>query len=248
MPTDTTVVTTNPFTQMWISVADFLPRFLAFLIVLLVGWYVAKLVGNLTTKLLRRIGFDHWVERGGIRQAISAAGWDAAQIVGTIVFFTMFVFVLQLAFGFFGPNPISLLITQTIAFLPNIFVALALIVVGIYIANAVRQIVFAALGGLSYGRTVSLIAAGAIMVITVFAALNQLHIAPEIVNGLFYSMLAIIVGSAIIAIGGGGIVPMRSVWERTMRRVESETPVIKQHLSNTNAPRVRVVPEGPYTA
>ena len=247
MPTNT-VVAPDPFTSMWISIADFVPRFLAFLVVLLVGWYVAKLIGNLTVKLLRRIGFDRWVERGGIRQAISGAGWDAAQIVGQIVFFTLFVFVLQLAFGFFGPNPISLLLTQTIAFLPNIFVALAIVVVGLYIANFVRQLVFASLGGLSYGRTVSVISAGAIMVITIFAALNQLHIAPEIVNGLFYSMLAIIVGSAIIAIGGGGIVPMRSVWERTMRRVEDEAPRVQQHLQGSTPPRVRVVPEGPYTA
>ena len=247
MPTNT-VVAPDAFTAMWMSIADFVPRFLAFLAVLLVGWYVAKLIGSLAVKGLRRIGFDRMVERGGIRQAISAAGWDAAQIVGQIVFFTLFLFVLQLAFGFFGPNPISLLLSQAIAFLPNIFVALALIIVGMYIANAVRQIVFASLGGLSYGRAVSLICAGAIMVITIFAALNQLHIAPEIVNGLFYAMLAIIVGSAVIAIGGGGIMPMRTVWERTMRKIETEAPRVKQELETSTRPRVRVVPEGPYTA
>lgn len=246
MPTNT-VIAPDAFTAAWANVAIFLPKALAFLITLIVGWYVAKFVGTLVTRGLRRMGFDAMVERGGIRQALSGANWDAAEIVGKIAFFTLFVFVLQLAFGFFGPNPISLLLTQTIAFLPNVFVALAIVVVGLYIANFVRQILFASLGGLSYGRTVALVCSGAIMVIAIFSALNQLNIAPQIVNGLFYAMLAIIVGSAVIAIGGGGIVPMRAQWEKAIRTIEAEAPRVREELQGTPE-RVKVVQEGPYTA
>jgi len=71
-------------------------------------------------------------------------------------------------------------------------------------------------------------AAIAIMVVGVFAALNQLQIAPAIVTGLFYAILAVVVGSAIVAIGGGGIVPMRSRWERMLGRVESEAPRLRE--------------------
>ncbi len=68
----------------------------------------------------------------------------------------------------------------------------------------------------------------------VFAALNQIEIAPAIVNGLFYAILAVIAGSAIIAIGGGGITPMRAKWEQALNRVDQEAPAIKSEAANTS--------------
>ena len=59
------------------------------------------------------------------------------------------------------------------------------------------------------------------------ALLGQLNIAPAIVNGLYYAILAIIVGSAIVAVGGGGIQTMRGYWERTSQSLESKTREIK---------------------
>ena len=61
----------------------------------------------------------------------------------------------------------------------------------------------------------------------IFAALNEINIAPAIINGIFYAILAIIAGSAIVAIGGGGIVPMRSRWEKTLGRLEQEVPRLR---------------------
>lgn len=66
-----------------------------------------------------------------------------------------------------------------------------------------------------------------------FAALNQLEIAPAIVNGLFYALLAIVAGSAIIAIGGGGIAPMKSRWERTLNRYDEEKPKVQEEMRGT---------------
>ena len=66
------------------------------------------------------------------------------------------------------------------------------------------------------------------MVVGIFAALNQLQIAPAIVTGLFYAVLAIIVGSAVIAIGGGGIGPMRSRWENVLAKYDDEKPKVQQ--------------------
>jgi hypothetical protein len=246
MPTSTATTTVGLETA-WMNLMDFLPKALAFVVTLAVGWFVATFIGNLITKGLRKAGFDRIVERGGIRQALASGGLDAAELVGKLAFFTMFLFVLQLGFGFFGPNPISQLLTRMIAFLPNVFVALAIVVLGAYIASFVKQIIFAALGGLSYGKTLSTIASGAIMVVAIFAALNQLSIAPEIVNGLYYAVLAIIVGSSVIAIGGGGIQPMRVQWEKAMQKVEQEAPRLQAHLADSPE-RVRVVREGPYTA
>jgi outer membrane murein-binding lipoprotein Lpp len=84
------------------------------------------------------------------------------------------------------------------------------------------------LGAVSGGQWIARGAGVAILVVGIFAALNQLEIAPEIVNGLFYAILAIIVGSAIVAVGGGGIQTMRRYWEQASSSVEEKSGEIKQ--------------------
>jgi Conserved TM helix len=146
----------------------------------------------------------------------------------------VFLFVLQLAFGMFGPNPISTLLTGIIAFLPKLFIALVIVVITSAVATAVRDILQSAMGGLTYGRTVAMAAMVLIWFIGLSAALNQVEIAPEIVNGLFYAVLALIVGVAIVSIGGGGIQPMRQRWERALNRAEQEAPRVKQQVQQSD--------------
>jgi hypothetical protein len=212
------------FQDMLSQVIALLPTILLFLAILVVGWFVAKAVARIIDRVLERVGFDRAVQRGGVGRALEPTRYDASTILAKIVFYALMLFVLQLAFGLFGPNPISELIFGLIAFLPRIFVAVVIVVVAAAIASAVRDLVAGSLGGLSYGHTVANLASGAVVVIGVFAALNQLRIAPAIVNGLFYALLAIIVGSAVVAIGGGGIVPMRRQWEKAIDRAEEEAP------------------------
>jgi Conserved TM helix len=213
----------NGLGDAWASVATFIPKLIAFLLILAIGYFVAKLISKVIDKVLERIGFDRAVERGGVKSALSKSKYDASSIVGLVVFWAAFLFVLQLAFGVFGPNPISNLIQGVISYLPKVFAAILIIVVGTAIAAAAKELLEATLGGLSYGRTLALGAGGAIVAVAVFAALSQLEIAPWIVNGLFYAILAIVVGSSIVAIGGGGIQTMSRYWDRAASRAEEES-------------------------
>lgn len=215
----------------WTVFMGILPKALIALAILVIGYFVAKLIARGIDAVLERIGFDRLVERGGIKRALERTNLDASDIVAKVVFYTLVLFVLQLAFSAFGPNPVSLLLTSVIAYLPNIFVAMIIVVVSAAIASGVKQLVNVAAGTLPYGRTLANVASAAVLIIGVFAALDQLGIAPAVVNGLFFAMLAIIVGSAIIAIGGGGIQPMRSVWERVLGKVEREAPRVKEEVA-----------------
>ena len=215
------------------SIATFLPKLVGFLLILFVGYFIAKVIAGVLDKILERVGFDRAVERGGVGQALSRTQYDASGILGKLVFYALFLFVLQLAFGIFGPNPISDLIQSVIAYLPKVFVAIVIVVVGAAIAAAVKEIVEASLGGLSYGRGLAFAASTAILFITVFAALNQLQIAEDIFNALFYAILAIFVGSAIVAIGGGGIKTMQRYWERTAARAEREGGAVKEEATGS---------------
>lgn len=212
----------------WASVILWGPKLLMFVAILVIGYFVAKLICKVLNRVLERVGFDRLVERGGIKRALDRSNWDASDILSKLAFYFVMLFTLQLAFGVFGPNPVSAMLTSIIAYLPNVFVAMIILVIAAAIAAGVKTMAQAALGGLRYGRVLGTIASAAVLFIGVFAALNQLNIAPAIVNGLFYATLAVIAGSAIIAIGGGGIVPMRQRWERMLARVEEEAPRLKQ--------------------
>jgi hypothetical protein len=212
----------------WATVATFVPKLIAFLLILLVGYFVAKTIARVLDRVLERVGFDRWVERGGVKQALARSKYDASDLLSKLVYYVVFLFVLQLAFGVFGPNPISELLQGVIAYLPKVFAAIIIVVVGSAIAAAVKEIVEASLGGLSYGRALAVGASTTILVVAFFAALDQLQIAPAIVQGLFYAMLAVVVGSGVVAIGGGGIPTMRRYWERAANRAEDESTTIRQ--------------------
>jgi Mechanosensitive ion channel, conserved TM helix len=212
----------------WSNVATFVPKFLGFLVILVVGYLIAKLIAKAANAILERVGFDRAVERGGIKRALERTKYDASDILGKVIFYALFLVVLQMAFGVFGPNPISDLLEGVIAYLPKVIAAILILVIAFAIAAAARELIDATLGGLSYGRVLANIAGAAIVVVGVFAALDQLQIAPAIVTGLFYALLAIVVGSAVIAIGGGGIYPMRARWERALAKYDDEKPNVQR--------------------
>ena len=213
--------------EAWTRIAAFLPKLLGFILILVIGYFVAKLLARIVNGVLERVGFDRLVERGGLKQALAKSKYDPSDILGKVVFWAAFLFVLQLAFGVFGPNPISDLIQGIIAFLPNVFVAILILVIAGALAKAATDLLRSVLGAVSGGEWMARGAGIAILAIGVFAALNQLKIAPAIVNGLFYAALAIIVGAAVISIGVGGIPTMRRYWERSATRLEQKGSEVK---------------------
>lgn len=212
----------NSLENAWARVVELTPQIVLFLVILIVGWFVAKLIAKVVDTILDKVGFDRWVERGGVRKALGRTEYEPSDLLAKVVFYGLFLIVLQLAFGVFGDNAVTDLIEGIVAYLPNIFVAILIMVVAAYLATGLREIVRGAIGGTQYGRFLATGAYVAVLVIGVFAALDQLQIAPTITTGLFYALLAIVAGSAIVAIGGGGIVPMRSRVERWLSKAEGE--------------------------
>lgn len=208
--------------EAWERIAVFVPKLLGFLLILVVGYFIAKALAKIADALLERIGFDRWVERGALKQALDKSKFDASDILAKIVFWAVFLLTLQLAFGVFGENPVSDLLAGLIAYLPKVFVAALILVIAAALAKVVSELLQATVAAVSGGEWIARGAGVAILVVGIFAALNQLEIAPEIVNGLFYAILAIIVGSAIVAVGGGGIQTMRRYWERAAAKAETK--------------------------
>lgn len=212
----------------WSDVATFVPELAAFLAVLVIGYIIAKIVARVLNRLLKRAGFERALERGGIKQFFDRSGTDVSEVTSKVVFYLLFLIVLRAAFGVFGDNAVSDMLAGVVAYLPRVVAAILIVVIVAAIASAARNLIVTSIGSLSYGRTVAAAAAIAILTVGVFAALSQLEIAPAIVNGLFFALLAIVAGSAIVAIGGGGIAPMQQRWRQMLDRYDAEKPRMQQ--------------------
>ena len=219
------------------SVMLFLPKAVAFIAILVVGWLIAKAVFKIVDKILERVHFDRAVERGGIKTALSRSKYDASDIVAKLVYYAVLLVTLQLAFGIWGPNPISDLIHGVVAWLPKAFVAIVIVVVAAAIANAVKDIISSALGGLSYGRVLATIASVFILGLGIIAALNQIGVATTVTTPVLIAVLATIAGILIVGVGGGLVRPMQSRWENWLSRADQESQMIATHARAYQAGR-----------
>jgi len=214
----------SPLSNTLRSTAAFLPRAIAFIVILIVGYLVARLLRTAVDKLLERVGFDRLVERGGLKTALARSRYDASGIVAQLVFYAVLLITLRIAFDIWGPNAVSTLISAVIAWLPRLFVAILIVVVAAAIASAVRDIVATALGGFSYGRAVANIASVFILGIGVIAALNQIGVATTVTTPVLIAVLATVAGIFIVGVGGGLVKPMQARWDRWLDRAETESP------------------------
>lgn len=223
-------------------VATFVPKLLLFLVIMLVGWLIAKALRKLVAAVLTKIGFDRLVERGGIGQALARSSFDAGGLIAALVYYAILLITLQIAFGAFGSNPVSDLLAGIVAYLPRIIVAIVIVVIAAAIANAVRTLIGSAMSGLSYGRVVANIASIFIIGLGVIAALSQVGIAVEVTLPVLITVLATVGGILVVGVGGGLIAPMRQRWERVLTKAEEEAP--KAQAANAPTEQMPAVDNG----
>ena len=122
---------------------EFVPRLLGFLVILLIGWIVASALAKAVTFLLRKIGFDRIADRIGLSRLGQQAGikTDAADILGKLVYWFIFLIFLVPAVNALGLTTVSDLLGRVIGYLPNVFVAILVLFLGTLAATLVADIV-----------------------------------------------------------------------------------------------------------
>ncbi len=205
------------------TVIHSLPKILVFLVVLVVGWIIATVVMRLIQAILHRAHFDRFAERGFVGSALSRSNYDASGLVARIIYFMILLVALQVAFGVFGTNPVSTMLDAIVGWLPKAAVAVILVVVAAAIAKVVKDLVSAALGGLSYGRFIAAAVSIVIIALGVIAALEQIGIAAAVTQAVLIAALATVGAILAIGVGGGMIRPMQDRWERMLSAAERET-------------------------
>ncbi|SNR45763.1 Conserved TM helix [Haloechinothrix alba] len=206
----------------WSVVTTFVPKLVFFLIILLIGWLIAKAVAKALTLVLGKLGFSSLVEKTGLSGTLSQANIDAASLIAKLAYFFILLIALQLAFGVFGPtNPVSELLNDVIAFLPRVLVAIVLVIVAAAIAKMVRDLVNSALAGRPAGWLLGMVAYWFIIALGIIAALNQVQIATTVTTPVLIAVLATVGGVIVVGFGGGLIKPAQERWAAWLDNMQS---------------------------
>ena len=205
------------------TVVNAIPKVLVFLVILVLGWIIARVIMQAVVLLLRKVKFDHFVRRGVVGDALSRSNSDATMLIGKIVYYMLLLVTLQLAFGVFGNNPVSTMLNAVVGWLPKAIVAIVLVVIGSAIAKVVKDLINGTIGGLSYGPFLASAVSVLIIALFAIAALTQIGVASAVVQPLLYGAVATVGAILAIGVGGGLVKPMQARWERMLTVVENET-------------------------
>jgi small-conductance mechanosensitive channel len=200
---------------------SYIPQLIGAIIILIIGYIVAKVLQAVITRVLRGIGFEGWMERGGIKQFFDRAetNQDPTSIIGTLVFWLVFIIALTMATDALGIPQVSVVLGQLIAYIPSIIAAILILILAALLANFLSGIVRGATGS----DLLASIAQYAIIVYAAFAALTQLGIAVQLTANTFLILLGAIALAAALAFGIGGREVAREILEKAYQQGDEVT-------------------------
>jgi Mechanosensitive ion channel, conserved TM helix len=136
----------------------FLPNLLAFLVILIVGYIIARVVKGIVTKLLQKAGLDKALHSGQTGEYVEklSPGASPSKLVGTVGFWLIFLFVLSAAIGALRIPAVTSFMNQVLAYLPNVIAAVIIFVLAGAIAGAVAGLVAKLMGDTPTGKLVAL--------------------------------------------------------------------------------------------
>jgi F0F1-type ATP synthase assembly protein I len=184
----------------------FLPRLVGFLIILLIGWLIARAVKAVLVKALQSVGIDRALTTGSAGPYVERVMPDArpSEIIGTIVFWFLFLGAIAIAVSQLGIQALDNFVGSIVAYLPNVVVAILIFVVAGAVAAAVSGLVSRTLGDTATGKIAGTATPVLIMGIATFMILDQLNIAPAIVEITYIALLGSVALGMAIAFGLGG--------------------------------------------
>ena len=184
----------------------FIPNLLGFLAILVVGFLIARVVRALVTTLLQKAKLDHALHSGQSGEYVAKISPEASPsaLIGGVVFWLIFLFVLTAAIGALKIPSVTAFMNQVLNYLPNVIAAVIIFVIAGAVAAAVGGAVAKFMGDTPTGKVVGTAVPVLIMGIAAFMILNQLRIAPAIVQLTYIFLLGSVALGSALAFGLGG--------------------------------------------
>lgn len=231
-----------------------IPKILGFLLILFVGWFIASLLEKGISALLRRVRFNELAQRAGLADFVAKMGMntDTAGVVGLVVKWFVRVVALAVAFDALGLPAVSEVLRQLLLWLPNVVVALVVLVIGGLAARGLSNVVrgMASEADLTNANFLAKVASIVVWAFAVVVAIHQLGIATELVNALFIAIVGALALSLGLAFGLGGreqAAELLRDWQAKARAKSAQVKQSQQAIEAENtAGRAGAWPTGGY--
>jgi hypothetical protein len=239
MPTQVTEFSDAMFTSLAAALALFfsaVPKIIGFLLIIVAGWFIASLIEKGLASVLRAIKFNELSERAGLSDFVRRMGMntDAAGMIGLVVKWFVRLIALVVAFDALGLPAVSDVLRQLLLWLPNVIVALVVLVIGGLAARALGNVVRGAASeaGLTNTNFLSKAAAVVVWAFAIVVAVNQLGIATELVNTLFMAIVGALALGAGLAFGLGGRDTAAEIVRKAYAKAQENSGKMKEVASN----------------
>ena len=219
---------TAAFALFWAAI----PRVLGFIVILIVGWLISGLLASAVAAVLRTVRFNELAERSGLTGFVRNMGLrtDASGLLANIVKWFVRLIVLVVAFDALGLPAVSEVLQQFLLWIPNLVVALVILVIAGLAANALSNVVRGATAQAQLGNpeTFASITTAAIWAFAIVIAVNQVGVASTLVNTLFMGTVGALALALGLAFGLGGRDTAARVVEGWYRKGQEAAPRLQQ--------------------
>lgn len=225
MPDALTIVQTA-FADLWSTLLAFLPRFLGALIVFLIGAIVAGLLKKVVMRASDVLKLDMLAEKLEVKQSLHKTGvkLNVAALLGWIVKWFFLIVFLVAATDILGWGEVTSFLKEVVLYLPNVIIAVIILLVGVLVANFTRNVVKSAVeaGKLASADFLAGLSRWSILIFSFMAALVQLGIAPDLIRTLFTGLVAMLALAGGLAFGLGGKEQAARFLNKLKREISTE--------------------------
>lgn len=195
-------------TSFWTQMAAFVPQLLAALVLLFLGWILANIVRSAVGKILDTLKFDELGKKTGIEAFMRQGNIDLtlSRLIANLVYWIILLVVIVTVANSLGLTTVAELFNKVVFYLPNIIVAVLVLVFGVLVARFINRLVFAYLNnmGVDGALTLSTLAEYSVIIFVVFVALEQLQIGTHLLISAFQIGFGAVGLALALAFGLGG--------------------------------------------
>jgi hypothetical protein len=228
------------------DLVGFLPRLIGFLLILLVGYLVAKALQKAVALALEKLGADRALATGTTGAYVErvAPGALPSRLVGRVAFWFIMLGALSIAIASLGITALNDFLADVFGYLPNVVAAILIFVVAAALAGWLGQTVSRLMGDSPTGKLAATALPVLVMAVAVFMILNQLRIASDIVTITYASLMGAVALGMALAFGLGGRDVAASMLEEAYRRGQAERARARRGAGPAAVPPTRLAPDG----
>jgi len=221
---------TGAFSNIWDGVVAFLPELIAAVVIFIIGWIIASLVGKLVAQIIKTIKLDTALEQAGFGAVVKRAGWnlDSGAFLGGLVRWFVIVSFLVASFDVLGLTQVNMFLQNVVLlYLPQVIVAVLILLVSVVIADALSKIVTgsARAAQIRSANFLGVVTKWSIWIFAILTALVQLGIAVGFIQTLFTGVVVALSLAFGLAFGLGG-------QDAAANWIQKTREEIKDHHSN----------------